>query len=152
MVTTIDLIDENEFVALASEDETGMLGIGSRSSISLADPRSGKIELSFPSLDNGWGVRSLNFRGGHISIGGGQGRLSFFDIKASKYLKVAPDTEYLTISPGWVKTAPTPIVLVGQNENHAIYTHQWDPTGSRLFVGGGPLFLASQGCYAAVWR
>lgn len=30
--------------------------------------------------------------------------------------------------------------------------HAWDPTGSRLFVAGGPLASGLQGSYMAVWQ
>jgi len=34
----------------------------------------------------------------------------------------------------------------------AIYTHQWDPTFSSLFVAGGPLMRCLKGCYGGIWQ
>jgi hypothetical protein len=34
----------------------------------------------------------------------------------------------------------------------AIYTHCYDPTGSKLFTGGGPLAVGLYGNYAALWQ
>lgn len=34
---------------------------------------------------------------------------------------------------------------------HAIFTHNYNPEGNKLFVAGGPLNSSSLGCYAAIW-
>ncbi len=33
----------------------------------------------------------------------------------------------------------------------AVYCQDWDPSGKRLIVGGGPLAIGLQGCYGALW-
>ena len=35
---------------------------------------------------------------------------------------------------------------------HAIYTHRYNPSGTKLFVAGGPLPLGLYGSYAAFWQ
>jgi WD repeat-containing protein 40A len=35
---------------------------------------------------------------------------------------------------------------------NAIYTHCYDPTGTKLFTAGGPLALVLYGNYAALWE
>lgn len=35
---------------------------------------------------------------------------------------------------------------------HAAYTHAWDPSGTRLFVAGGPLPFGLRGCYMGLWQ
>jgi hypothetical protein len=32
----------------------------------------------------------------------------------------------------------------------AVFTHAWDPSGTQLFVGGGPVVLAGKGCLLAL--
>jgi hypothetical protein len=35
---------------------------------------------------------------------------------------------------------------------HAIYSHSYDPTGTKLLTAGGPLTVNLYGHYVAVWR
>lgn len=35
---------------------------------------------------------------------------------------------------------------------HAIYSHCYDPSGTKLFTGGGPLTANLYGHYASIWR
>jgi len=35
---------------------------------------------------------------------------------------------------------------------HAIYCHEWDPSGLKLLAGGGPLQYGLRGCYTALWQ
>lgn len=32
-----------------------------------------------------------------------------------------------------------------------VYTHAWDPSGTRLFMGGGPLAVGLSGCSLSAW-
>lgn len=38
-----------------------------------------------------------------------------------------------------------------QDLPHAVYTHQYDELGTRMFVAGGPLPSALYGNYAGLW-
>ena len=38
-----------------------------------------------------------------------------------------------------------------QTPANACYAHEWDSTGTRLLVAGGPLALGLRGCYLGVW-
>jgi hypothetical protein len=40
-------------------------------------------------------------------------------------------------------------VVYGASEL-AVFTHAWDPSGTQLFVGGGPVVLAGKGCSLAL--
>lgn len=34
---------------------------------------------------------------------------------------------------------------------HAVYTHAYDFSGTRLLIGGGPLAFGLKGCYVGLW-
>tara|TARA_B100001142_G_scaffold321095_2_gene367224 strand:+ start:49 stop:357 length:309 start_codon:yes stop_codon:yes gene_type:complete len=38
-----------------------------------------------------------------------------------------------------------------QTPANACYAHEWDSTGTRLLVAGGPLAFGLRGCYLGVW-
>lgn len=65
-----------------------LYSIGSQSHISMLDTRRTRLVHHFPSLDEGWGVRSLAHNQHILACGGGLGRLSFYDLKSMEYLEV----------------------------------------------------------------
>jgi hypothetical protein len=38
------------------------------------------------------------------------------------------------------------------DNSHAIYSHSYDPSGTRLLTVGGPLTVNLYGHYAGIWR
>ena len=92
--------------------ELGLVAIGSQSHISLLDARAGTNPVavsSINSMDESRGVRSLEFNRHVLAIGGGYGRISFFDVRAGKYLDLnlhTPDQQrprsFYDVGPGWL--------------------------------------------------
>jgi len=60
--------------------------------------------------------------------------------------------QFVTVGEGWLKRDNIYEEFF-QNHvmQHAVYTHAYDPTGTKLFVGGGPRYSGLTGSYAAVW-
>lgn len=59
---------------------------------------------------------------------------------------------YLTTGNGYLKRDDVFLQhFDGLEVRHTVYTHCYDPTYTKLFVGGGPLPVGLCGCYAAVW-
>jgi WD repeat-containing protein 40A len=206
-----------ETVCMAvKEDDSNFFAVGSTNNITLMDMRSPSQGYAFPSVDEGWGVRSLSFNGNICTIGGGKGRISFFDMRAMKYLTLCQAEDkhdchdhisndenvtnattdnrgvhesvrvsysdptrvvtenafhrrrrvgkkefknrgsfvtenmiagYFEATPGFV--APTAEEVIAPT--NAIYTHAYNPSGTRLFAAGGPLQLGVSGSFACIW-
>lgn len=155
IVSRVETFDRDDLMCIAAEEDYGLFAVGGRDFVSIIDPRCRKILRNLKSPDSSMGVRSTCFRHNLLSMGGGMGRLAFFDLVADKFT-LHPhmrDEEmllkpYLRVSPGWMHGAHLDDELV---ESQAIYTHNWDPAGSKLFTGGGPLFLQVDGAFASVW-
>ncbi|KAI9091779.1 WD40-repeat-containing domain protein [Phlyctochytrium arcticum] len=84
--TSIALRYTEEACCLAVSDKDNLYAVGSANNISILDPRSSQVVQVLQSCDDGWGVRSLVWKDGVITIGGGKGRISFYDTHAKKYL------------------------------------------------------------------
>ncbi|KAJ3119613.1 DDB1- and CUL4-associated factor 12 [Nowakowskiella sp. JEL0407] len=82
----IKLQHPNETVCVGYDGNNNLYSIGSQSHISIIDPRVKRIVHVFDSLDEGWGVRSLAYNGEVLTVGGGLGRISFYDTRAQKYI------------------------------------------------------------------
>lgn len=68
---------------------------------------------------------------------------------------VPPSRHHLQASNalGWVAHNETYYEYFAESGvEHAVYTHAWDPSGTRLFVGGGPLAFGLRGGYLALWE
>ena len=85
VIKTIYLKREKETVCIGLETDNNIYAIGSQSYVSIIDPRSTTVAHKIPSLDDGWGVRALSFKYYNLAIGGGYGRLSFYDLRNQKY-------------------------------------------------------------------
>ncbi len=135
--------DHEDLIALDADARHGLFAVGGRDYVSFFDRRVDGVLRSVQSCNRGMGVRSLCFRDNLLSVGGGLGRLSFFDLAAGKFRRFEEARSYrlLAGSPG-----------AGQEEEpQAIYVHRWDDAGARLFVGGGPLLLQANGGHASLW-
>ena len=97
-----------------------------------------------------------------LTVGGGLGRIAFFDLRASKYiatvqekasLRQSEDTQqFVTVGEGWLRRDGIFEEFFQRHTmQHAVYTHAYDPSGTKLFVGGGPRYFGLTGSYAAVW-
>ncbi|XP_024528618.1 DDB1- and CUL4-associated factor 12-A-like [Selaginella moellendorffii] len=125
-----------------------VLAVGSQKHVSFIDMRCGHLTKHIESLDDAWGVRSLSLRGPLLTCGGGKGRLSFFEMRAMKYLTLDPDASgnkhlYYKIGRG----APAERDF----KWHAVYAHSYDVTGTSLLAVGGPALYGQKGCYTAIW-
>ena len=167
-VTSVPLIHKNELVCMALDSEHNILSVGSQSHISLIDPRVGRVVQVFDSADDGWGVRSMVMKDNMVTIGGGVGRISFFDLKNMKYIDWETNNKNPTASS--IRTSPTKSsyhqassgwlfrdsVYVNLFENacikNAVYTIAYDFSGKRLFAAGGPLQLNLKGSYVSLWQ
>jgi len=145
LTTTINLDGMSELVCLAYDNTSGVIAVGSKYLTSLFDIRSNTLIQSV-SIQDGR-IRSLNFSGNYISIGGGGGYFSFYNIRKMEYSKVNSNKEdpvfYYMTGKGWKET--------NTYGGHAIFTHNFDPEEKMLFVAGGPISSSCSGCYAAVW-
>jgi WD repeat-containing protein 40A len=183
--STLPLYHTNETVCLALDEPHNMYAVGSQSHISLLDPRCASLSTPIPtsafsapsnisggnpagvvhmveSKDNGWGVRSISLDHSMMTVGGGYGRISFYDLRAQKYLSWDdPSTRgsvedrgktSLEAGDGWLlHDAIYMNYFSGHTVRNAVYTLAYDPTGVKLFAAGGPLQLNLYGSYVSVW-
>ncbi|XP_047003169.1 DDB1- and CUL4-associated factor 12 homolog [Schistocerca americana] len=144
-----------ENVCLAVQD-TGMYAVGCRSYTLLLDARTLQAVKKISTRYSGCGIRSASFQDNILTIGTGVGILMFYDLRAGKYLESninSSRTVVLKASKGWV--FPDDEYVDGfQNIKYtpAIYTHCYDPSGTRLFTAGGPLPANLDGNYAGLWQ
>lgn len=108
-------------VCMARNERAGLYAVGSLAHISFVDPRAGHkaIVHDVASLDEGCGVRSLCFDNHMITAGGGAGRLSFYDLRAQRYLPVDENTgaNYLQSTGGWLVGLSLPFCSVFRNQH-----------------------------------
>jgi WD repeat-containing protein 40A len=113
-----------------------------------------------------------------VTVGGGKGYLSFFDLRAQKYVPLRPGMRLSNnistpasfksfhhdeklpkrrsawkVSSGWLnKNQMYYDYFQGLNIRNAIYTHCYHANSTEIFVAGGPLQLNLSGSYAAIWK
>jgi len=141
----------NELVCMSVDEESNLFAVGTQHEAFLIDPKSCSIVRSIPSKDEDWGIRSINFSKNMLSLGGGLGRLSFFDLQADKFLFLEKQ-EWIETGLGWLHRDNSYFIHFGGTVNpNAVYTHTYSPCGTKLFVGGGPLMVGLKGSYGAIW-
>eukprot|EP01112_Ceratiomyxa_fruticulosa_P015808 TRINITY_DN4701_c0_g1_i1.p1 TRINITY_DN4701_c0_g1~~TRINITY_DN4701_c0_g1_i1.p1 ORF type:complete len:519 (+),score=116.15 TRINITY_DN4701_c0_g1_i1:216-1772(+) len=157
VVNTIPLTEKNELVCMAAHNQTPIIAVGSQKKVTIIDTRQQQVEGrdtvvldSVESKDGEWGVRSVKFYGHMLSVGGGMGSLSFYDMRAQRYLGISKEG-ILQVGDGWSVKNDNYWNMDAYEYKHAIYTHSWDPSGTKLFVGGGPIMMGLAGGYASVW-
>eukprot|EP00128_Syssomonas_multiformis_P015593 Colp12_sorted_trinity150504_noHs@16421 len=164
--TSIPLHYSKETVCMDFEEDRNLVAVGSQAHVSFLDPRTASVILSVESIDDGWGVRSLSSKFDIITIGGGLGRLSFYDMRGHGYVSVMSgeserleslgrnNNEYfLQTGSGWLRKDDVYAThFQGMHINNAVYAHAYDQSGHRLFVGGGPLQLGLYGNYFGLWE
>ncbi|KAH9518562.1 DDB1- and CUL4-associated factor 12 [Bulinus truncatus] len=154
---SIDLTWKRENVCAASSDEMGLFAIGSQAYVTLLDQRAGgelkSKWLQIPSKHGERGIRSLSFNQNMITIGTGDGRVLFFDLRISRFL-YNEDNEHseLQVGDGWLRNDSNYREHFNQGYYpNAIYTHCYDENKARLFVAGGPLPAGLYGNYAGLF-
>ncbi|KAK3098377.1 hypothetical protein FSP39_018955 [Pinctada imbricata] len=147
------LFHTRENVCMALSKEKCLFAIGSQSHINLVDPRSPNTLTTIISKYRGQGVRSVTFRDNILTIGTGVGVILFFDINAGKYLESScSHITNFTVGRGWLLRDETyRDFFMDSTYPSAIYTHQYDKGGTRLFAAGGPLPAGLWGNYAGLW-
>ncbi len=143
--------DHEDLIALECDARHGLFAVGGRDYVSFFDARTEGIVRSVQTCNRGMGVRSLCFRGDLLSVGGGLGRLSFFDLVAGRFHRFAGAEGLATRSFRQVTSPPAAAAGEGSDEPQAVYVHRWDDAGARMFVGGGPLLLQTNGGHASLW-
>lgn len=151
-IIEIKLTDKNDVVCMDWEEKQNIICVGSQNRLTMLDPRIGSISQSIPSLDDECGIRSININDFMVSIGGGKGRLSFYDLRNCQYLSLDNGSFYYQISKGSVRCELFHGYPVIEDQPTAIYAHQYDHSGTRLFAAGGPLLASMVGCYASIWK
>ncbi|KAJ8304828.1 hypothetical protein KUTeg_018411 [Tegillarca granosa] len=131
---------------------TVLYAVGSQSHINVVDPRSPNT-LSSHIIYRGRGIRSLSFKEDVLTIGTGVGHVLFFDIKAGKYFDCnCGHACTLNVGHGWLLHDENyREYFMDHNYPNAIYTHEYDQSGTRLFTAGGPLPAGLWGNYAGLW-
>ncbi|KAK0054019.1 DDB1- and CUL4-associated factor 12 [Biomphalaria pfeifferi] len=154
---SVDLTWKRENVCTASSEEMGLFAVGSQAYVTLLDQRSGgevkSTWLQIPSRHGERGIRSLSFNQNIITIGTGDGRVLFFDMRISKFLYNI-DNEYceLQAGNGWLRYDANYREHFNQCQYpNAIYTHCYDENKVRLFAAGGPLPAGLYGNYAGLF-
>lgn len=162
-----------ENVCLATRADCSLYAVGSKSHLTLHDSRTLRSTKEIPTKMPGSSIRSISFSNNNIiTLSTGTGSILFYECRAAKYiesnLNFALDSlkspavnvrdqhskpVILQASRGWVYPDELYIeVFRNQNYNPAIYTHCYDPSGTRLFAAGGPLPSSLYGNYAGLWQ
>lgn len=148
----LKLMYQNDNVCLAqiNGSDKNLYAVGSRTHVNLVDQRTfescRKINIS-PQ-----GIRSLSFYSDILTIGTGSGAVLFYDIRHNKLVNFKDRIENvsLNVAKGWLSPSSQEM-LYEMEYNPAIYTHQYDSTGTRLFTAGGPLTAGQVGNFASLW-
>ncbi|XP_059177568.1 DDB1- and CUL4-associated factor 12-like [Physella acuta] len=156
-IESIDLPWKRENVCVASSEDMGLFAIGSQAYVTLIDQRLGGESksrfLQIPAKHGERGIRSLSFNQNMITIGTGDGRVLFFDVKMFKFLyNQDGNCCELQVGDGWLRNDSNyrEHFIHGHYPN-AIYTHCYDEWKARLFVAGGPLPAGLYGNYAGLF-
>ncbi|KAG0379916.1 DDB1- and CUL4-associated factor 12 [Mortierella sp. AD032] len=155
-ISKFKLARSTETVCLTSNADANLFAVGSQSHVTIIDPRTSGLVHETESCDEGWGVRALDFKSHIITTGGGFGRLGYYDLRAQRYLdgfdNGQSNRRYQEIGTGWLnRDTAYAGSISGITIRNAVYTMQYDSTGTRLFAAGGPLQLGLCGSYAGLW-
>ncbi|GFO34255.1 Ddb1- and cul4-associated factor 12-like [Plakobranchus ocellatus] len=154
---SVDLPWRRENVCMASSEDLGVFAVGSQSYVTLIDqrhkgnPRCNPLQI--PPSHGERGIRSLSFNQNMITIGTGDGRVLFYDMRAAQFLHRQKGTHCeLHVGDGWLKhDANYWEHFVHVQYPNAIFTHCYDKWNARLFVAGGPLPAGLYGNYAGLF-
>jgi WD40 repeat protein len=150
--------NKEECVVMKLNKEKNILAIGECDVISFYDNRSHKYIMSIPTFNETYGVRSLEWIDGNIlSIGGGNGRLSFFDNRKDNGFIKKHDKNFYSVNSGWMKKDETYNFLneVSHNDDYkniSIFTHKFNHLNKKIFVGGGPTCSGVTGSFIEIFE
>ncbi|KAH6595831.1 hypothetical protein BASA50_005558 [Batrachochytrium salamandrivorans] len=109
VISSVLLYHSTETVCLALEKTHHLVAVGSQNHVSLIDPRIGSVVHMLKSCDEGWGVRSLCIDRDTLTVGGGLGRISFYDLRSQQYLPCNSFRPYaLQTESSLVSSPPSP--------------------------------------------
>jgi len=154
VVTTVTLKERSELVCMSIDELTNVAVVGSQYRAEVIDVRIPNPTVRLiKSNDSDWGVRSVSLMGHVLTMGGGMGRISFYDLRANGFIPLPQSSNgiFLKTGVGWESANDSYYYVGGTVLPHACYTHCYDPSGTRLFVAGGPLIAGMKGSYASVW-
>ncbi|CAB4062735.1 DCAF12 [Lepeophtheirus salmonis] len=143
-----------ENVCLSTDEDSTMYAVGSKANTDLLDARTLQAIRKISSRHNGYGIRSVSFKGNILTIGTGLGMILFWDLRAGKFLESTMNSNRavsLKTSKGWLRREEHYLhnepLNVALRYSPAIYTHCYDISGTRLFAAGGPLESDAMGNY-----
>lgn len=157
--TSYNLSHCAENVCLKFIDEYNFYAVGFRSGVSMIDSRiheTGDYRM-ISSIDNEWGVRSIETNEYIMTIGTGQGNTYLFDMRASAYIvdsiKGNPISLKSTNVEGYIREDYNYQHFFGSDPNirHAVYTQAYNPSKTKLFLAGGPLQMGLHGNFSSIW-
>ncbi|RXG60236.1 DDB1- and CUL4-associated factor 12 [Armadillidium vulgare] len=153
MSQELEIVNEN--VCLTKTENCSMYAVGSKSHVTLIDPRTLQSISKIDTRKSGPNIRSLSFRGALLTIGTGTGDILFYDVNAGRYIEgneEGPvDLKCSKCAVTFDESAPLLLASDNSQSDSAVYTHCYDWSGTRLFAAGGPLSAAYKGCYASLW-
>lgn len=144
-----------EAVCVCLNHERGSIVCGSQSHLTVLDPREPDCKFrSLPSVDKGWGVRTVSVDNHDLmTIGGGLGRISFYDFRKNDYLKIG-EKSFLEVETGWIKQDDIFMDIFMEHQlptPTAVYAHCYSPNLGKLFVAGGPTPFGLHGSFVSVF-
>eukprot|EP00026_Physarum_polycephalum_P009548 Phypoly_transcript_09676.p1 GENE.Phypoly_transcript_09676~~Phypoly_transcript_09676.p1 ORF type:complete len:390 (+),score=37.57 Phypoly_transcript_09676:137-1306(+) len=139
-----------EMTCMAVDQTYDFMAVGYQTGVCVLDMRGPTVAMRIDDYagNTQWGIRSIDIFHHFISIGGGYGHMSFFDLRNKSYIETREGKYTLKTGKGWVDAANHFPEFEG---HHAIYSNKFDPSGGRLLVAGGPIMHNAKGSYAAVW-
>jgi len=150
VVASMDFPQCPEMTCMAVDQTYDFMAVGYQTGVCVLDMRGPTCAMRIDDYagNTQWGIRSIDIFHHFISIGGGFGRMSFYDLRNKSYIETREGKYTLKTGSGWVDPAYHFSEFMG---HHAIYSNKFDPSGSRLLVAGGPIMHNAKGSYAAVW-
>lgn len=149
VVASLEFVDYNEMTCMAVDQTHDLIVVGHQEGICVVDMRGPVCAMEIINDHNRWGIRSVDIFHHFVSIGGGFGRLYFYDLRNKSYVEMNSNGKVsLKTRNGWIDGMGRHTEFDGR---HAIYSNKFDPSGGRLLVAGGPIMHNAKGSYAAVW-
>jgi WD repeat-containing protein 40A len=121
--------------------------------------------ITYNSPDSHSGVRSVEFNNHVLSFGTGKGSLVFHDIRMHTHALISnchhlaqSSSTNMSDSSSCCTVLENPLQGWHENSNgfynnkHAIYSHKWDPSATKIFFCGGPLTYGSKGHVCGLWE
>ncbi len=144
-------------ICITTSSYHNLFAVGASGYATFVDPRC-HDSLTVRAVDDESSIRSIAFNNHVASMGIGTGAMMFYDVRMRSFLdlnatpgKAATRKLAYQTGDGWIDELPDTAFLPRESVRQVPYTHCYDPSGTRMFVAGGPLQMILTGCYAAVW-